>query len=685
MKFFLPLLLAVAIYSCQPADEKPETNTNPFVGSLNEPVDYANATADDLEKYALSTLEEAADDMEKIAKVVSPTFDNVFAAMDDINNQLTKASNNCFMLYWVSPDSLTRVKGLAGYKKVDSLFTMIYSNKALYDQMVSFSQSEKYESLEQKKKNLVDDLIDSFKRSGVNLNAEDLATYKRLNKDINDLTARYSNNMNSSSEILTLDEAGAKGLPKNFKNTYATSEGVYEVPIINATRGPVMKNASSESTRRAYYMKFNNRAADKNLDILDTLVQKRYELAQLMGYDTYAAYNLTPKMAKNPETVWDFINNLVDATKEKAKMDLELLAAQNLKDTNQTNPGLDVWDISYYRNELLKTEYNVDSEKIRGYLSMDKCLAGMFALYQDLLDLEFRKVENGSVWHEEVEMYEVFENDKLKGRFYLDLYPRPNKESWFYGVPIADGKQKENGYEVPVSMLLGNFTRPTESLPSLLSHGELSTLFHEFGHIVDGMSYEGEFALQADSKSDFAEAMSQIFENWIWDYETLSSFATHYETGEVLPKELFDNMVRAKNISSGLYAIGSLRRCIYDLNLYDLYDPANKIPTDDIWRKIDKEMGLMDSFVEGTHPQSSWIHINTHPVYMYGYLWSDVYAQDMFSVFEKNGMRDQETGKRYRKLILANGTQRDVVEAVEEFLGRPSDNSAYMKSLGLGD
>ena len=684
MKFLYCLPLIVLVLACQPTAESPENLiSNPFLIPLNEPIDYAKATAEDLEEYTLLTLSEAAKDIESIKAVESPSFDNVFAAMDAANNKMTKASNNCFMLYWVSPDSLTRVKGLLGYKKIDSLFTVIYSDKDLFNQMLSFSSSADYENLEEYKKNLVDDLIDGLRRSGVNLDEDQLTEYKRLTQKINDLTSRYSNNMNASNELLELDEAGADGLPENFKETYSFGEGKYQIPIINATNGPVMKNASLEATRKAYYVKFNNRAADKNLDILDTLVQKRYELAQLMGHDTYAEYNLIPKMAKNPETVWEFINDLVEKTTEKAKMDLTLLDKARAKDVSQPNAVLDPWDVSYYKNELLKTEYNVDSEKIREYLSMDDCLDGMFTLYQNLLGLEFRKVENGSVWHEEVEMYEVFEEGNLKGRFYLDLFPRPNKESWFYGVPLVDGRLMEGGYEVPISMLLGNFTRPTETLPSLLSHGELSTLFHEFGHIVDGMSYGGDFAIQANSKSDFSEAMSQIFENWIWDYETLSTFAIHYETGEVLPKELFDNMVRAKNITSGLSAINSLRRCIYDLNLYDLYDPNSKIPTDDIWKKIDKELGLMDGFVNGTHPQSSWIHINTHPVYMYGYLWSDVYAQDMFSVFEENGLQDQTTGMRYRKLILANGTQRDVVEAVEEFLGRPSNNEAYMRGLGL--
>jgi len=674
------ILLAVVVGCTGPN----KTSENPFLTGLNVPVDYANVSAKDVEEYGQITLENVVKEVDKIKQNEAPTFENVFAAMDDIYNNVYTASNNCFMLYWVSPDSLTRIKGLAAYHLLDSLTTNIYSDKVLYDKMVSFKSSDAYMQLKGHKKILVDDLILGFEQSGVNLIAEKLTKYKKLTQEINQLSAEYSVNMNASSEVLKLDEQGVEGLPENFKNTYKVGDSSYEIPIINATRGPVLKNAANEETRKAYYLKLNNKAADKNLTILDSLVQKRYELANIMGYKSYAAYNLFPKMAKDPETVWAFINDLVDRSKGKAKSDIEVLNNSKKKELGNKNTSpIQSWDIDFYNNQQLKTQYNVDHEMIREYLPMELCLKGVFDIYQQLLGLEFRKVINPSVWHKEVEMYDVYEGENLKGRIYLDLFPRPNKESWFYGVQLSSGKAKAEGYEVPVSMLLGNFTRPTETLPSLLSFRELNTLFHEFGHIVDGMSYNGEFALQADAKTDFVESMSQIFENWIWNYEILSSFAKHYETGEVLPKEIFDNMVKAKNLSSGFYAISSLRNCIYDMNLYDKYNPETGINTDELWQKIDAELGVMPIYVKGTHPQASWIHINTHPVYYYGYLWAEVYAQDMFTEFEKNGLLDTETGLRFRKLILANGKQRDIIEAVEEFLGRPSDNDAYIKSLGL--
>ena len=659
-------------------------STNPFITGLNVPVDYAKVTSADIEEYGQLTLHQSLDIINGIKSTSEPTFENTFVAYDDYVNDLSKAMNNCYVMYWVSPDSLSRVKGLSEYQVLDSLYNQISTDKDLYNKMVAFTETDGYASLTGHRKRLVDETIKDFKLSGIGLESEKLEAYKKLNAEITDLTTQYSINMNTANLILNLDEEGAEGLPENFKDTYKSDELHYDIPVINATRGPVLNNAQSEATRKAYLMDYSNRGADKNMAILDQLVEKRSEIGHIMGYDSYAGYNLSAKMARNPETVWNFINGLIDKSKPKAIQDLNVLRDFRNEVTGvQSNKPISPWDISYYSNQLLKTRYNVDYEKIREYLPMDSCLNGMFKIYQQLLGYEFRKVENASVWHEDVLMYEVYEGDTLRGKFYLDLYPRPNKESWFYGVELAPGKQTSQGYEVPVKMLLGNFTKPTESLPSLLSFGELNTLFHEFGHIMDGVSYKGEFAAQAQSKSDFVEAMSQIFENWIWDYDILSSFAKHYETGEVLPKEVFDKMLEAKNLTSGYSAIRSLRSCTYDMMLYDKYDPNNPYNTDELWKQIDKQMGVMDNYVEGTHPQACWIHINTHPVYYYGYLCSEVYAQDMFTQFEEHGLLDQETGIRYRDLILANGSQRDVVEAVEEFLGRPSNNEAYIKSLGL--
>ncbi|MEP1094796.1 MAG: M3 family metallopeptidase [Cyclobacteriaceae bacterium] len=682
MKSYHSLVAAIVLIACSPS---PETKTaNPFNTSLNEPVDYGSVSSQHIEAYASLTLEKAISDVSTIQELKAPTFKNTFGALDDVFNELDKARSNCHMLYWVSPDSLSRISGLSGFQKIDSVRDLMTSNKILFQQMLNFSQSDEYGSLVQKDKRFVDDLISSFEQSGVNLEPEKLVQFQKLNAEITELSAAYSTRMNTANRMLKLDESGVDGLSENFKKSYLVNEVNFEIPVMPATRGPVLNNASDTATRKAFIMEYDNRGSGGNMEILDQLIAKRREVGVLMGFDSYAGYNLKPKMAENPETVWKFLNDLVTNSKPKAIEDIKkLMRFRNQQTGVESEEDLAPWDVAYYRNQILKTQYKVDHEKIREYLPMESCLSGMMEIYQQLLGYQFKKVENASVWHEEVSLYEVYIGDELRGRFYLDLFPRPNKESWFYGVGLANGKQQANGYEVPVAMLLGNFTRPTDDLPSLLSHNELSTLFHEFGHIMDGVSYRGEFSYQANSKRDFGEAMSQIFENWIWDYEMLSSFAKHYETGETLPKETFDNMLDAKNVTSGLNAIGSLRRALYDMNIYDAYDPQNPLSTDDLWKEIDDELGVGNFTVEDTHPQASWIHINGYPVYYYGYIWSDVYAQDMFTEFEENGLLDQETGIRYRDIILSNGSQKDVVAAVEEFLGRPMNNDAYVKSLGL--
>lgn len=683
MKYYYLLFFALLMAACAPQKEKYDVQGNPFFAGLNEPIDFSAVKAEHLDAYANITVQEIKDELKAIKNTREATFDNVFRPFDELSNNLQKAANNCFMLYWVSPDSLTRARGFAAYELLDSLTNTITTDKQVFEKMKAVKNAEGYKYLNLHSRRLVDDQIRNFEHQGVDLSKENQAVYQQLNQELSKLKSTYSNNMNAASDTLRLDEAGAAGLPENFKKTYQKGDHQYAIPVIKATRGPVMSNARAEATRKAYYFYYYNRAADQNLVVLDSLVAKRYELAKLMGYKSFAAYNLTQKMAKDPSTVWNFVNDLVDRANGKARKDLAKLRSLKAADASASDKTLHPWDISYYKDQILKKEYNVDKEALRAYLPMQACLKGMMDIYQHLLGLRFVKVENPAVWHPEVEMYEVYDGDSLQGRFYLDLFPRPNKESWFYGVELSPGRATPNGYEVPVSMLLGNFTRPTEELPSLLSFGELNTLFHEFGHIVDAMSYRGEFALQSGSKSDFVESMSQIFENWIWDYDVVSTFAKHYETGEVLPKATFENLVKAKNLSSGYGAIRSLRLCMYDLNLYDKFDPANPFDTDQLWKDIDKTLGLGPLYVAGTHPQASWIHINTHPVYFYGYLWSKVYAQDMFTAFEKNGLQNQATGIRYRKLILGNGLQRDIVVAVENFLGRPSNNKAYIRSLGL--
>ena len=240
------------------------------------------------------------------------------------------------------------------------------------------------------------------------------------------------------------------------------------------------------------------------------------------------------------------------------------------------------------------------------------------------------------------------------------------------------------GYKIPTASLVCNFPKPTEDKPSLMPHSQVRTFFHEFGHVLHQMMTTADLYSQSGTNvsRDFVEAPSQIFENWTWNYEALKMFARHYETGEVLPKDLFDKMLAAKNVGSGMSASGQVFLGTFDLTLHDKYDPDGEKTTTDVLKEVQKEVSLID-YVEGTHFHTAFGHLTGYASSYYGYLWSKVYAQDMFSVFEENGIMDTETGIRYRDIILASGSSKDELELVKEFLGREPNNEAFIKELGL--
>jgi thimet oligopeptidase len=389
-------------------------------------------------------------------------------------------------------------------------------------------------------------------------------------------------------------------------------------------------------------------------------------------------------MAKDPETVWNFEQDLAKSVRPKADQDFqEMMAVYNSKKIDPEG-SMQHWQNTYIENILLEEKYQVDDEKIKEYFPMDAALGGLFQITQTLFGVTYKEIENPSVWHGDVRQFEVYDGTKLIGRFYLDFYPRDNKYKHAACFGMIKGKETPWGYQIPNATLVCNFPPATEDRPSLMPHDQVKTLFHEFGHVLHQMLTTASLSSQSGTSvaRDFVEAPSQIFENWIWDYPSLALFAKHYETGEVLPKELFDKMIAAKNVGSG---ISTERQILYgslDMTLHDKFDPKGSESVDDVVRSLMTELTHYP-FVEGTHFQTSFGHLNGYGASYYGYMWSKVYAEDMFSEFEKNGVLDSATGMRYRNIILAKGSSEEPMDLVKEFLGREPNNEAFMKSLGL--
>ncbi|HET6993129.1 MAG TPA: M3 family metallopeptidase, partial [Bacteroidia bacterium] len=402
-------------------------------------------------------------------------------------------------------------------------------------------------------------------------------------------------------------------------------------------------------------------------------------------------YATSDIMAQNTANVWKFEKGLASDLRMKAAADLELMQNLKMQDLGMKKtdfkPPIFPYDAPYYSNIELKEKYNVDNEKVKEYFEMKNVIGGIFTVYQKLYNLRFVEDVNASVWYKEVKAYTVFDNatNERIGYFYLDLYPRADKYNHFgcFGLTgskkFADGKK-----QLKCAALVCNFPPATGDKPSLLPHSQVTTFFHEFGHLIHIMLSETELASFAGTNvaTDFVEAPSQIMENWVWKKEVLSLFAKHYKTGEIIPDTLLDHMIAARNMNSGL---NMLQQVYYGTLDFTLNDGMTINSSDDI---VNKTRELQNNitfypFVDGAHFAGTFTHLTGYGSKYYGYLWSLVYASDMFSEFDKTGPLNPDTGKRYRENVLSKGGSDDAINLVHNFLGRDPNNKAFLKQIGL--
>jgi len=681
MRKLILLLFTGLILSFQSDSENP----NPIYNSFNEPINFAAITADHIAQATISVQNETNESMDQIIQIADDekTFENTFLAIDDLSANLSDVYATIYLLSSTHSDSLIRNTALESRVTLGQYWNQISLNEDLYKAAKSYSESEDAKLLQGFKAKFVLETIEEYERNGFALSLEKRNVLKEINDEISSFSNKFNENISTYKDNLIVSEEEIDGLPEDYKKARKQEDGTYKIDMSYPSVGPFFRLSNSEDARRKLQMKFSNRAYPDNIDVLQDLLKKRLEMAQLLGHKSFAAYRLQSRMAKTPERVWEFENSLKEALEEKSKKDYDELL--EIKRTKQTEANtINAWETSYYSNILKKEKYQLDGEEVKQYFALDDVLAGLFSITQTLFEYEYREVKDPSVWNEEVRMFEVYQDDKLKGRFYLDLFPRDNKYGHAACFPLRNGKMTAEGYKVPTASLVCNFPKPTEEKPSLMTHSQVNTLFHEFGHVLHHMSTTAELESQSGTNvsRDFVEAPSQIFENWTWNYDALKLFAKHYETREVLPKALFDKMLAAKNVGSGMAASGQVFFGTFDMTLHDLYDPNGSKTTTDVLKSVQSDISLIE-YVEGTHFHTAFGHLTGYGASYYGYLWSKVYAQDMFSIFDEKGILDTTTGIRYRDIILSSGSSRDELELVKEFLGRDPNNKAFLKELGL--
>ena len=687
VKLGLSLFTAFTVAFSAVAKDKPTQSKNPLLIGFNQVVDFKNATKTDVKTAADAVIAESKTSLEKIYKVKPKkrTFENTMLALDNLYDRYSQVAGAINILSNASPDSAIRNQTQKSLAQLSKFGNDLSLDEKLYRAVKDYAQTSEAKTLTGSRKKFLTETVEDFERDGFALSPEKREELKKINNKISDLGLAFNTNIAEYKDYLLVTEADMKGVPEDYKKARQKEGDKYKITLDGPTYGTFMKYSESDEARRQLFVKYNNRAADKNLDVLKSLLAERQKNAQLLGYKTYAAYLTSGRMAKNPETVWNFEQKLVEKVKLKTQQDVqELLTVKRAYLKNPNIQELNPWEVSFYNNILMRDKYQLDAEKLKEYFELNHVIDGLFQTTQHLFGLKFNEVKNPSVWHKDARMFEVNRDGKLIGRFYIDLFPRENKYTHAACFPVVKGKAKNKGYQIPTAVLLCNFNAPTADKPALMSHGQVETFFHEFGHVMHNMLTTAELSSQSGTsvKRDFVEAPSQILENWAWNYDALKLFAKHYKTGEVLPKELHQKMWASRNVGSGIAASAQIFYGTLDMTLHDKFDPNGTETTTDVVKRVQNEI-MPYPYLDGTNMHAAFGHLNGYGASYYGYLWSKVYAEDMFSVFEKNGVMDQKTGFKYRDTILSKGSTEEEFELVKQFLNREPNQEAFFKSLGL--
>ncbi|HLG03120.1 MAG TPA: M3 family metallopeptidase [Bacteroidia bacterium] len=619
------------------------------------------------------------------------TFVNTMEQVDEVYNTLLKAISVFELLGSTHTDKIIRDISGEMQKKFTTKTDELAQDESLYYAVKDYSETEEGKKLAGERAYFMKHLLMEFNLNGMTLPAAKRDSLKILNSRINELSVTFNKNIAADQTTVKLPTATVGGLTPEFLKNYESKEapGTYIFDLSTPTYSAFMMNCSNGASRKKMYLAKMNLGGRQNEELLVQILQLRTKKAQLLGFRTYAEYATADIMAKNTENVWQFEKSLAKDLREKAQKDLVPLAARKSSNDAQQEDERQFYpyDAPYYSNLVLKESYNVDQEKVKEYFEINNVISGIFAVYQKLYNLNFIRDETPSTWFKDVSAYSVYDkatNERI-GYFYLDLFPRENKYRHFGCFPLTGSKKYAHGEkQLRSAALVCNFPPLTADKPSLLPHSQVVTFFHEFGHLMHVILSNTELAAHAGTNVaiDFVEAPSQIMENWAWSPEVLSMFAKHYKSGEIIPDSLVARMIAAKNFNSGLNTLQQVYYGTLDFTLNDRRPPGSADELAGIVATLQNQLTLFP-YVEGTHFASSFGHLTGYGSKYYGYLWSLVYAADMFSEFETQGILSPELGARYREKVLARGGSDDAIQLVTDFLGREPNNLAFLRQIGL--
>jgi len=631
-----------------------------------------------------------------VANPDEPTFENTIEAMEHAGSKLNKVAG----IFYNLMEAHTSDEMQAIAEQVAPMLTeySMYSslNAPLFERVKAVYEKRNELGLDKDQMILLEDNYKGFVRGGANLSEEDKAVYSKLAEELSLATLQFSKNVLAATNAYTLhltDSADLAGLPEYAKVMGAETakekglEG-WAFTLDYPSYGPFMKYSTVRNLREDMWKAYNSRALGgefDNSEVVKKIVDLRIRTANILGYETWADYQLEERMAKNRNTVNEFIVQLLEPSMEFAKKDVESVfnyAKKNGFDGDKLMP----WDFSFWSERYQEAEYSLNAEELKPYFRLENCIDAVFSLANRLYGLEFVELDNVPVYHEDVKVYEVKDADgRHMALFYADFFPRASKRggAWmteFRGQSIKDGVE----YRPFISTVM-NFTKPTADTPSLITHDEFTTFLHEFGHALHGILAEGRYESLTGTNvpRDFVELPSQILENWGFEPEYLNSFAKHYETGEPIPAELIEKIVAAKNYLAGYGQVRQLHFGYLDMNWHSL----TSVPEMSV---IDFEHSVLAPYetlpaVADTGFSTSFSHIFSggYSAGYYSYKWAEVLEADAFSLFKEKGIFNPEVAKSFRDNVLSKGGTEEASELYRNFRGHDPQPQALMEKLGL--
>jgi oligopeptidase A len=646
------------------------------------------------------TLKNCRNTIETVLKQNSQyTWDNLIQPIDEMDEKFTRAWSPVSHLNSVKNSPELREAYEACLPLLSEYSTWVGQHRPLYQAYKQLKESEQYATLTKAQKKVVDNSLRDFELSGIGLPDDKQKRYGEIVAKLSELSSKYSNNVLDAtmgwSKLIT-DIKELSGMPESALSAAKEQAKLKDkegwlLTLDIPSYLPVMTYCDNRDLRFELYQAYNTRASDQgpnagkwdNTDIIKQILALRNELAQLLGFNTYADKSLATKMAKSTTQVFEFLNDL--ATKAKPQGEKELADLKRYAYEFFGASDIKPWDIAYYSEKQKQHLYAINDEELRPYFPQQRVINGLFEVVHRIFGITAKERQGVEVWDSEVKFYDLFAaNGELKGSFYLDLYAREHKRGGAWMDDCIGRMRFADGHvQKPVAYLTCNFNRPVGDKPALFTHDEVTTLFHEFGHGLHHMLTEIDTSSVSGINGvpwDAVELPSQFLENWCWQPEALAFISGHYQTGEPLPADMLEKMLDAKNYQAALFILRQLEFGLFDFKLHTQKDPdiLNTLA------EIRKQVAVVPTVEWGRFPHAfSHIFAGGYAAGYYSYLWAEVLSADAFSRFEEEGIFNAKTGNAFLDNILSQGGSDEPMTLFKNFRGREPQLEALLRHYGI--